>query len=193
MTFRQLEQALQAVGDLLEAEHLHEAIIVVGGVALNMLGLLQRTTQDVDIIARGIAPTSELETALQLLNPDPLPDGLVRAIATVARDFGLPPDWMNTEVAMQWRFGLPPSIKEDLTWRRFGGLSIGLAGRRTIIALKLFAAVDQGPNSVHFQDLIALSPSSDELADAARWVYTQDASEDFPRLVDEVVQSLTEH
>lgn len=50
------------------------------------------------------------------------------------------------------------------------------------------AAVDQGPESVHLQDLLRLSPSQEELARAADWVATQDASEAFDRMLREVVE-----
>lgn len=46
-----------------------------------------------------------------------------------------------------------------------------------MIALKLFAAIDRGPRSVHMQDLLRLEPSDEELESAAAWVGTQDASE----------------
>lgn len=69
-----------------------------------------------------------------------------------------------------------------------GGLQVGLVGRRTLIALKLFAAVDPSPRSVHAQDLIALWPSDEELTEATAWVETQDASEHFPALVAEMVE-----
>jgi len=74
---------------------------------------------------------------------------------------------MNTEIAAQWTQGLPLWLAEDLTWRRYGDLKVGLAGRRTLIALKLFAAVDRGPRSVHYQDLVALEPALDELREVA--------------------------
>ena len=106
----------------------------------------------------------------------------------MARDFGLPKDWMNTAIGAQWRQGLPPWLGTDVTWRTYGGLTVGLAGRRTLIALKLFAAVDQGPQSVHYQDLVALSPTPEELEAAAEWVRTQDASDAFARMLDEVIR-----
>ena len=66
-------------------------------------------------------------------------------------------------------------------------LLLGLISRPTadldVVAfiefLKLYAAVDQGPSSKHFQDLVALSPSRDELLDAARWAMTHDPSPGF--------------
>ena len=45
--------------------------------------------------------------------------------------------------------------------------------------LKLFAAGDQGPHSVHYEDLAALSPTPEELDAAAAWIRTQDAAEAF--------------
>lgn len=64
---------------------------------------------------------------------------------------------------------------------------MGLVGRRTLVTLKLFAAVDQGPRSVLYQDLITLSPAKDELDGAAAWVKTQDASEAFALMNDQVM------
>ncbi len=52
-----------------------------------------------------------------------------------------------------------------------------------LIALKLFAAVDQGKESVHYQDLLALDPEETELRDAEEWVRQQDVSEIFQDLV----------
>ncbi len=178
-----LEEILQATGDLLKTESVQVGIVVVGGASLNLLGFVTRTTDDVDVIAR----VNEVSSTVTLLPPEPLPDALQHAIARVARDFGLAETWMNTEIGAQWKQGLPPWLIEDLTWRQYGGLQIGLAGRRTLITLKLFAAVDQGPRSVHYQDLVALSPTTAELDDAAAWVRTQDAAEAFALMLDEVI------
>lgn len=182
---QRLEEVLQAAGDLLEYEGLNASVVVVGGAALNMLGFVARTTDDIDVIAqvkeqgRGKEP--------RLLPPEPLPEALQHAILRVARDFGLSKTWMNTEIGAQWRQGLPPWLNNDLIWRRYGRLKVGLAGRRTLIALKLFAATDQGPRSVHYQDLIALSPTEKELDSARVWVATQDASEAFASILDETI------
>lgn len=111
---------------------------------------------------------------------------LARAIRTVARDLGLRDVWMNAVVGAQWAQGLSPGLLEGTTWRNYGGgLDVGLVGRPTLIALKLFAA-DRGQLSVHVQDLIALAPSADELEFAAAWVRTQDAAPEWASLVDAV-------
>jgi hypothetical protein len=186
-----LEPALAAVGELLAADDTEVALVVVGGATLNLLGLIDRTTQDVDVIALASDPVGAVPALLA--PPDPLPDALQRAILRVARDFGLAPDWINTAIARQWSQGLPPWLPHDITWRRYGGLHVGLVGRRTLLALKLFATVDQSVRSVHAQDLMALEPSDAELEEAADWVVTQDASESFPRLIEDVVEHVRKH
>lgn len=182
----ELEDVLAAVGDLLQTEGERVGIVVVGGASLNLLGLIERTTSDIDVIARVRLSDDGPEQAL--LPPEPMPEPLVGAVETVARDFDLPADWMNAVIGAQWELGLPPYLEEDLTWRTYGGLRVGLAGRRTLIALKLFAAVDQGPESVHVQDLVALRPTEEELKEAADWVCSQDASPEFATMTHEVVQ-----
>lgn len=144
----QLKQALAAVGDLLEAADESVGIVVVGGASLSLLGLVDRTTGDVDVIAC-VDPVEDPQPGDEhpwiLVPPAPMPEPLVTAARTVARDFDLPNDWMNAVIGAQWDLGLPPSLDTDLTWQTYGGLSVGLAGRETLITLKLFAAVDQGP------------------------------------------------
>jgi hypothetical protein len=143
-----------------------------------------------DLIARAFVDSSG---ALHLAQAEPFPVSLQTAIRTVARDFGLPKSWMNAEVGAQWAHGLPPWILEDLTWRSYGDLDVGLVGRRTLTALKLFAAVDSGPRSVHLQDLLSIAPTDAELEESRRWVVTQDANEGFPSMIDEVIEYVRGH
>jgi hypothetical protein len=83
-----LERGLAAVGDLLAAEGVEVGIIVGGGTALNLLGIVQRTTDDVDVLA--VLQDRAGSGGVTLAPPDPLPEPLQRAIARVARDFQLP-------------------------------------------------------------------------------------------------------
>lgn len=185
-----LGQAIVGLGALLEAEGERYRLVVVGGVAINLARIRQRVTGDVDIIAR-----IERTPAGNVLwmQPEPFPEGLQRAIHQVAMDFGLRDDWMNAVVAKQWEHGLPPWIGEDVTWHDYGGLQLGVPGRRTLTTLKLYAAVDQGPKSVHAEDLLYLSPSNEELAEAAAWVALQDASPEFAENLTEAVAYVAEH
>lgn len=170
---------LDAVGEHLAAAGAEVSIVVVGGAALALRGWVPRTTQDVDVIA--------LASPTDALAPPDFPAFLVRAIERVARDFDLPANWLNAAVGAQWRAGLPADLAAELEWRNHGPLRVGLAGRNTLIALKLLAATDRGPTSVHAQDLVALAPTDDEFANARTWVLTQDLAPEWPRLVTEVV------
>ena len=49
-----LEELLNAVGSHLEAQESEAAIVVVGGATLSVLGIVDRTTKDVDVIAQAI-------------------------------------------------------------------------------------------------------------------------------------------
>ncbi|MFI5235271.1 MAG: hypothetical protein ACHQXA_06115, partial [Gemmatimonadales bacterium] len=123
--------------------------------------------------------------------PDPLPAPLRTAVATVGRDIGLRPDWLNRGPARQWKTGLPPGFADRLTWRRYGTLHAGLAGRQDLITLKLLAEVSRGgpgTGGVDFGDLVLLVPTDAELAVAVPWVVTQDANPDFPAWVRKVVE-----
>lgn len=185
-----IEEALHAAGDLLRAAGEQVSVVVVGGATLNLLGIVRRSTSDVDVIARAFVDSSGV---LRLIQAEPFPASLQTAIRTVARDFGLPEIWMNAAVGAQWVHGLPPWILEDLTWRAYGNLQVGLVGRRTLVALKLFAAVDSGPRSVHLQDLLAIVPTDTELEESRNWVATQDANEAFPSMIDGVIEYVRGH
>ena len=161
-----MRTALRALGELLSADGIRASILVVGGAGLNLRGMIERATIDVDVIARA---ETQADGSLRLMNADPFPDALVRAIGRVARDLQLPSNWMNHEVALQWKTGLPPDILTDVAWETYSGLAIGLVGRRTQITLKFFAAVDRGV------------------------ILTQDAGADFPRVVEETADHVTRH
>jgi len=177
-----ITELLQALGSQLEAEKQSFHLLVVGGAALSLRGWVPRSTTDVDVLAlaRPRGRGHELE-------PPDFPPELQLAIDRVSRDFGLTADWLNAEVGMQWRTGLPEGVDKDIEWRIYGALHLGLASRQTLITLKLAAAVDHGPESVHVQDLIALRPRHEELAAAEAWVVEQDALPEFADIVAQVV------
>src|SRR5437660_8622584 len=139
--FHALEEQLRLAGADFE-------LVVIGGSGLEALGLVQRGTKDVDVLAlRGPAA---LEPA------DPLPDALTKASAQVARDFNLPPDWLNAGPADRLRLGLPEGFWGRVVSRNYGpSLTIHFAGRLDQIHFKLFAMVDQSGGR-HEADLRAM-------------------------------------
>lgn len=184
----EIERALTYVSELLDAEGAAFAIVILGGAALNLLGVVARTTTDVDVLAlaRPGDPAVQREISEP---PSPLPESLSRAIRLVAEDMALAPDWMNTGPALQWRTGLPPGLASRIEWRRYGNaLDVGIVSRYDLIFFKLFAAADDiGTAGVHYQDLIALEPTPEELMAAATWVQGQDASPLFAGILEQVI------
>jgi hypothetical protein len=178
-----LRARLAAVGEHLAAGGERLAIVVVGGAALSLGGHLRRTTEDVDVYARAADP----DHPATFVTAQPLPAALAEAAAKVARDFDMPADWLNAIVSPRVLADLPAGFAAEMRWLSFGALRVGVAGRSTLIALKLHAAADRDHDSVHVQDLLALRPSDAELAAARAWVVRQDIGPGFPRLVDDVV------
>lgn len=174
------DRLLSALGEQLSLTGHAYDLIVIGGSALLALGLVSRSTQDVDVVA--LTGSAGLAEAL------PLPTPLAEARARVARDFGLPEDWLNSEAARDMlRLGLPPGFTERLTPRDYGPfLTVRYASRFDQIHFKLHATVDRGGGK-HFADLQELEPSEDELLAAARWSRTHDPSEGFLTVLTDVL------
>jgi hypothetical protein len=155
-------------------------LIVIGGSALLALGLVSRSTRDVDIVA--LKRAEGLDEAL------PLPQALIEARDRVARDFGVPVDWLNSEAAADMlRLGLPDGFVERLTVRDYGpSLTVRYASRFDQVHFKLHATVDRGGGK-HFSDLRALNPTEPDLVAAARWARTHDPSPGFRSVLVEVL------
>lgn len=166
------DQLLWALSEQLSLTGHAYGLIVIGGSALLALGLVSRSTQDVDVVA--LSGSTGLAEAL------PLPKPLEDARSRVARDFDLPEDWLNSQAAADMlRLGLPVGFTERLTRRDFGpSLIVRYASRFDQIHFKLHATVDRGGGK-HFSDLRALAPTEAELLAAARWSRTHDPSEGF--------------
>ena len=178
---KDIEIILSALGEQLESVAKKPLEILVCGVsALNVSGMVQRATKDVDILAyvkRGKAGE------VSFINADPLSKELITASMKVARDFNLPENWLNSGPTSVTDFGLPDGIMERVTTRAYGPkLTIHFMGRYDQIHFKLYAAVDQGAGK-HFDDLLALNPTEDELKQAARWSMTHDVSEGYRQVL----------
>jgi hypothetical protein len=184
LSAERLNEALALLGETLAAtKEPRLALVVCGGSAIVIQRFVLRTTEDVDVLAL-------LDETDTLVTPVPLPPTVQTAAANIARLLGLKASWLNTGPADQLKCGLPDGFKSRLVFQDFGpSLRVYFAGRYDLIHLKLFAATDLGPGR-HVNDLVALSPSSDEMLAAARWVLTQDAGEGFPVLVTQILQQL---
>lgn len=181
-----LDLALRSLAIRLE-ENRAEVIelVVCGGSALILAGLITRTTQDVDVVA--------LMRQGTLCSPEPFPPSLLLSVQEVAEDLNLPSDWLNNHPSHGegglFQMGLPAGFAERLTRHTYGPLlTVHLIHRIDQIHFKLYASVDRG--GYHITDLIALKPTPDEIESAARWAMTHDVSEGFVVVLKRLLRSI---
>ena len=174
-----LNEALELLGTMLARQNSkHYALVVCGGSALITMGLVSRTTKDVDVVAMqdeycNILPISEIPPELQEI-----------AVA-VAEQLQLPDDWLNAGPGPIINkdlphMGLPEGFSGRLTQFSYGSrLTVSFISRLDQVFFKTFAAADKGGPSYHLDDLLKLKPTAQELLDAAQWAMIQDPSPAF--------------
>jgi len=177
---KDIEEVFVALSEQLDA--LYSGLIemvVCGGAALNILGYVRRTTEDVDVIA---FVDKDKQGKNVLVKANPMKSALLEAARRVQRDFDLKKNWLNAGPSSIMDLGLPEGLMDRVETRTYGkNLIIHLLGRYDQIHFKLYASVDQGGR--HLDDLTALNPAADELEKAARWSMTHDPSDGYKTLL----------
>jgi hypothetical protein len=158
------------------------SLVICGGTALFALGLILRTTKDVDVLGTA----SEEHGQILVMKINKFPIFLIEAANAVQKDFGLPDGWLNKGPTSQVDSGLPEGFEKRLVKKQYGDyLSIYYISRLDQIYFKLYAAVDR--NGYHVDDLVQLDPTQREIEAAARWVLTQDVSTGFKTVFYQIV------
>ena len=185
---KDVENILSALGEQLEGLlDKPVELLICGGSALNILGLVQRATEDVDVLAY---VKRDEEGKVFFIRADPLSTELNEAAKRVARDFNLPGNWLNPGPASAVDFGLPDGLMQRVITRQYGQkLIVHFLGRYDQIHFKLYAAVDQGAGK-HLDDLESLNPTEDEIESAARWSLTHDVSKGFKQNLKDLLNYL---
>lgn len=185
---KEIEKILSALGEQLDAMNAAmPELVVCGGSALNVLGLVTRTTKDVDVVA---FTERNSEGNFHLKKAEPFPIDLEQAAKKVARDFNLPEKWLNAGPTSAVDFGLPEGLMNRVETRQFGkSLIIHFLSRYDQICFKLYAAVDQGTGK-HYNDLLSLEPGAAELEEAANWSMTHDVSETYRQSVKDLLRHM---
>ncbi len=150
--------------------------VVIGGTALNLLGVTTRVTRDCDVL-HPVLPEAIIDAA--------------RAFAAEWRAAGgqLRDDWLNNGPASLAR-QLPADWQDHIAVAFQGAaLILRTPGRADLLRSKLFALCDRG---IDLADCIALAPSADELRDLLPWVQYQDANADWPEHVRATLADLAE-
>lgn len=181
---RQIQEALLRTGRRLALLDAGEfALLVCGGSALNLGGLLERPTRDVDVL--GLVKGAEPAT----VQAEPLPPAVAQAAEWVAQDLGLPSDWLNDAAMDVQRLGLPQGILNRARRLEFGPcLTVFVIGRRDQVALKLYAAIDREKGRRHLQDLETIAPTRAEIQFAVCWLLDRQTSEQFRAAVQSIAE-----
>jgi hypothetical protein len=159
---------LQALEEQLRARGIVVHLVVIGGSGLLAMGLGDRPTEDVDVVA--------FLQEDRLVPAQAFPPELDEAARRVAADFGLKPAWLNPGPTRLLEIGgLPSGFVERLTTRAYGeALRISFASRFDQVQLKLYALADrQEPRDE--LDLRRLEPTEEELRAGAAWARTHNA------------------
>jgi hypothetical protein len=163
------------------------AILVCGGAALNVLGYVSRTTQDIDVVA--IAEENQ-DGAITLRKPTAFEPAVIQAAEKVQRDFALVDHWLNLGPAAVMDLGLPKGLLERVETRKYGRcLTVHYLSRYDQIHFKLYAVADQAAGK-HLDDLLALKPTDAEIEAAARWCLTQDISIPFRTILKDCLETI---
>lgn len=125
-----------------------------------------------------------------MISAEPLPQSLFQAAEEVGKALELGKEWLNAGPSSLLSMGLPSGFMDRMHTRHYKGLTVHLADRFDQIFFKLYASVDQGAQSKHFADLIALQPTSAELQMAKSWCISHDVSESFESEITKALENI---
>lgn len=166
------------------------SLLVCGGSALNLVGLVERPTRDVDVLGIVKAPGNSVR-AKPTVVAEELPEEIARAAAAVALEMNLAEDWLNDSALDVQRLGLPPRILERTHRQEFGPcLTVLFIGRQDQVALKLYAALNKQKDERHLKDLLAIQPTRPEMEFAVRWLFNRRTSQQFRDAVCRLVEGM---
>jgi len=140
-------------------------------------GSFRAPTKDADLLGAR-SPTGPI------IRLDELPAPLAAAIRDVALTYGLSEQWLNLGPRALLELPLPEGFEDRLDPEDYGALRVWFAGTFDLVCFKLWAAADHWPSiDRHFNDLLAIGPTRDELLDAARWTRGRDPSPGYRSLL----------
>ena len=164
------------------------ALVCCGGAALNIMGLIARSTNDVDIVAVAEVKKSG-KVAIHM--GEPLPKRFRELVAEIGVELGIREDWLNFGPSPLRKFGLPPGLQGRLTKRVYGPcLTVFYISRFDQIHFKIYATMDPKAGTRHLADLLDLEPTADESRAAAKWMLSRKTSKPFRSKLAEVLERI---
>jgi len=183
----EIEHALKVLGRRMALDGAPDMeVLCCGASALCVLGLLSRSTMDVDVLG----------VVVRDLDLDPcevFPMEMERAIANAGLELGLADDWFNGSASRLLERGVPAgTLERSFAHRRTFGpcLTVRFLDRRDQVALKLFAAMDPVDGIRHLKDLEEISPEAEEISHALEWMEEWESSISFRTKLKEIVAGL---
>lgn len=167
-------ETIERFDRFLEAEGLSLEAVVIGGVAMALLGVVSRQTKDCDVLTPQI------------------PAAIARAAARFAaqeRERGEPlaDEWLNNGPSSLAE-ALPPGWKVRVQTVFPGrALILHTLGRIDLLRSKVFALCDRG---LDLTDCVALAPTLEELEEVSLWLVGQDLHPNWPLHVRETIANL---
>lgn len=149
--------------------------VVIGGLALVLLGIIDRPTRDCDVLHPDL-PVNILAAA--------------EAFAIAKRKAGqaLGNDWLDNGPASLTRVLEPGWRSRIQSLFRGRALRLSTLQRLDLLSSKLFALCDR---LTDMDDCVAMKPSSEELLAVQPWLELQDANPDWPRHVRNMLVTLS--
>jgi hypothetical protein len=147
-------------------------VLCCGASALCVLGLLSRSTMDVDVL--GVVVRD-----LDLEPCEVFPGEMERAIANAGLELGLDEDWFNGSASRLLERGVPE-----------GTLERSLAHRRSFGPCLTIRFLDPVDGVRHLKDLEEISPDAGEISHALRWIRGWVSSDAFRSKLKAMVEGL---
>lgn len=185
----QIESALRRLNEkMVYAQLTPLALVSCGGAALNVMGLIARSTTDVDIVAiADIRPSGKVSIHLDVS----LPRGFKVLVDEVGAELSLEKNWLNFGPSSLLSMGLPKGLMERAVKKRYGEcLIVFFISRFDQIHLKIYAAMDVKAGERHLSDLLDLGPTIDETSAAAKWLLKRKTSASFKRKLKQVLERI---
>ena len=185
-----IEEALRRLNaKMVYAELEPVELVSCGGASLNLMGLVSRSTSDVDILC-----VAEVDSAgeVRLLPGTKFPARFADLVAEVGHDLGIDEDWLNFGPAPLLDLGLPPGLETRLKRKNYGPcLALHVISRLDQIHLKLYATMDPKTRTeIHLGDLMDLEPTKAEARTAVDWLLNRNTSADFRRKLKQVLDRI---
>jgi hypothetical protein len=185
-----IEEALKRLNaKMVYAELEPVELVSCGGASLNLMGLVSRTTGDVDIIC---AVEVSTKGKVRRLTKMAMPARFTELVAEVGREMGLKKDWLNFGPAPLMDFGLPDGLEKRLKRQSYGKcLALHVISRLDQIHLKIYAAMHPKTRiETHLGDLMEMEPTEAEAGAAVDWLLKRKTSADFRRKLKEVLDRI---